>query len=408
MEYLIKNLTQKNEDLALKSAKQILDESNFEAFEKLCEKSDFLFDFIKTNVCKRFYNAANPENYRNVINFFKLYDATYADVFIQILLKFADENVTREILELLLEGDDNEKAYCAKFFEYQSCEKAIEILKDLAFDEFEPLSDNATLALAKVNDRQSIERAYVKLNSSDDFEILQGIKFLTTYPELSQLDKIVNAALNCSMRENAAADIACAVDLFDFAIRNNTPNNLLILNSIIIGLGEILPLAQIIDYKIFEITRELVNINYEEANSQIAEVLLNIYSKFKLFYENEEYTYDEDVDTKNEIKKIISLLQNQGEMFWNEQKDLIFEELEKDDKRIIAALNVIKEIKIENNIDKISNLTLHQNELIICLAVETLYVLNKLETIDIQEIAEKIENENISAIIRNFAIQAKS
>lgn len=403
MEYLIKNLTQKNEDLALKSAKQILDEGNFAAFEKLCEKSNFLFDFIKSNVCKRFYNAANKDNYKNVIKFFKLYDDTYADVFIQILLKFQDDNLPKEMLELLLEGDENEQAYSAKFFEYMPCPEAINVLNDLAFEEFEPLSDNAILALAKVNDRQSVEKAYQKLTSKDDFEVLQGIKFLTTYPELSQLDKIVEAALNCSMRENAAADIACAVDLYDFSIKNICPNNLLILNSIIIGLGEILPLSQIIDYKIFDIAKELVNINYEDANSQIAQILLNIYSKFKLFYENEEYTYDEDVDTKNEIKKIVSLLQNQGEAFWNEQKDLIFDELDKEDKRIIAALNVIKEIKISNDINKIINLTSHKNELIICLAIETLSVLNSLETVDIQAIAQNITNSNISAIIRNFA-----
>lgn len=403
MEYLIKNLTQKNEDLALKSAKQILDEGNFEAFEKLCEKSDFLFDFIKTNVCKRFYNAANKDNYKNVINFFKLYDDTYADVFIQILLKFQDDNLPKEMLELLLEGDENEQAYSAKFFEYMPCQEAINVLNDLAFEEFEPLSDNAILALAKINDRQCIEKAYQKLTSKDDFEVLQGIKILTTYPELSQLDKITEAALNCSMRENAAADIACAVDLYNFAIKNICPNNLLILNSIIIGLGEILPLSQIINYKIFDIAKELVNINYEDANSQIAQILLNMHSKFKLFYENEEYTYDEDVDTKNEIKKIVSLLQNQGEAFWNEQKDLIFDELDKEDKRIIAALNVIKEIKISNDINKIINLTSHKNELIICLAIETLSVLDSLETVDIQAIAQNITNSNISAIIRNFA-----
>ena len=97
------------------------------------------------------------------------------------------------------------------------------------------------------------------------------------------------------------------------------------------------------------------------------------------------------------------MLQNQGEAFWNEQKDLIFDELDKEDKRIIAALNVIKEIKISNDINKIINLTSHKNELIICLAIETLSVLNSLETVDIQAITQNITNPNISAIIRNFA-----
>ena len=69
----------------------------------------------------------------------------------------------------------------------------------------------------------------------------------------------------------------------------------------------------------------------------------------------------------------------------------------------ILIVYVIKEIKISNDINKIINLTSHQNELIVCLAVETLSILNSLEMIDIQEIAQRISNPNISAIIRNFA-----
>lgn len=402
MEHLIKNLTQKNEEIALKSAKEILDGALFEAFEKLSEKSDFLFDFIKVNVCKRFYTVADANNYKNVIKFFKLYDATYVETFINILLKFSSDDLDRQMLDLLQNGDENEKAYCAKYFEIKPNELANSSLYSCAFDDFEPLSENATLALAKIEDKKSIELAYEKLNSNDDFEVIKGIKFLTVYPELSQLDKIIEVALNCSMRENACADIANAVDLFDLVINKQNSNNLLLLNSIVIGLAEILPLYQIVDFKLFDVFRELININYEDGNSQISEVLLNMYSKIKLFYENDEYTYDEDVDTKNEIKKMLSLFQNQGEGFWNEQKDLIFDELEQSDKRIIAALNVIKELSLKNHVSKIVNLTTRSNEMIVCLAVEVLAQLEELDKISISEVAKNINDPNIQAIIQQY------
>ena len=52
MEQLVKNLTQKNEDLAMQSAREILDSANVQAFEKLSEKSEFLFEKLaKTRSC---------------------------------------------------------------------------------------------------------------------------------------------------------------------------------------------------------------------------------------------------------------------------------------------------------------------------------------------------------------------
>ena len=90
MEQLIKNLTQKNEDLAMQSAREIINGANVEAFKKLSEKSDFLFDFVRENVCKRLFNAATKENYKNIISFFDIYDETYREVFTKMLSKYAD------------------------------------------------------------------------------------------------------------------------------------------------------------------------------------------------------------------------------------------------------------------------------------------------------------------------------
>ena len=404
MEQLVKNLTQKNEELAMQSAREIIDGANIAAFEKLCEKSDFLFDFVKNNVCKRFFNASNKSNYKNIIKFFEIYDETYSDVFAQILKKFADDELNYELLELLKNGSDEQKAYCAKYFELAPFEMAKEFLNKEAFSDFSPLCENSVKALAVVKDTSCLNIAYEKLDMKDGFDVLKGIRVLAIYPDLSQLDRIVKAAVNSSMPENAAEEIANAVDMKEFIIDGQNSDRLLLLNSIINGLGEILSLYLLIDYKIFEIARELINQSYEEENSQVSQILLNLYSKCRLFCENEEYTYDEDVDTKNELKKILTLLSNQGESFWDEQKKILFSELETEDKRIIAALQVIKELNLNIYPEKIANLTQNDNEMIVCLAVETLAQIKKTDLINIPEILSKIQNPNIAAIIKNCVV----
>ena len=407
MEQLIKNLTQKNEELAMQSAREIINGANVEAFKKLSEKSDFLFDFVRENVCKRLFNAATKENYKNIISFFDIYDETYSEVFAKILSKYADDELKYELFELLKNGTDNQKAYCAKFFELAPFEDAGSLLNKEAFSDFPQLSENAIRALAKMQDNSGLCTAYEKLNSKDGFEVLKGIRFLMQYPDFSQLDKVVEAAVNSSVPENAAEEIANVVDMLEFAVEKQTPDRLLLLNSIINGLGEILPLYQLIDYKIFEVARELINQSYEEENSQVAQVLLNLYSKCKLFFENDEYTYDEDIDTKNELKKILTLLSNQGESFWAEQKNILFGELDADNKRIAAALQVIKELNLDGNPEKIAALTENGNEMIVCLAAETLAQIKKLDLINIDEVVKKIQNPNIAAILQNLAIQNK-
>ena len=404
MEQLVKNLTQKNEDLALKSAAEIINGANVAAFEKLCEKSDFLFDFIKDNVCRRLYNAANKNNYKNIIKFFDIYDETYCEVFAKILKKFADEELVYELLEILKNGNDNQKAYCAKFFELYPFEPAKQYLNKEAFSDFSSLCENSIRALSVINDKEGINEAYEKLNSDDGFEILKGIRFLALYPELSQLDKLVDAAVNSSMPENAAQEIANAVDMPKFIMEGQTPDRLLLLNSIINGLGEILPLYQLIYYKIFDVTKALINQCYEEENSQISMVLLNLYSKCKLFSENDEYTYDENIETKNELKKILALLNNQGETFWNEQKELLLLELRQDAKRITSALQLIKELNYVPAANEVAALVENKNEMIVCLAAELLSQFKKLDLVDIKEVEQRITNQNIAAIIRSLII----
>ena len=71
----------KDENAARMAAAKIFNECNIEEFEKLCEKMDFLFDFVKENVLKRFSIAVNSSNFKNIFKFFNCYSPHFDDFF---------------------------------------------------------------------------------------------------------------------------------------------------------------------------------------------------------------------------------------------------------------------------------------------------------------------------------------
>src|SRR5699024_1100880 len=111
-------LTSKDEKAALKSAQILLDSGNIEMFNALLKKSEFLFDFIKQNVNKRLSKALTQKNYKNLFNFLNNYSPDYEEFIASSFAKYADEDLTDEILDLLENGSDNQKTYAAKYFFY--------------------------------------------------------------------------------------------------------------------------------------------------------------------------------------------------------------------------------------------------------------------------------------------------
>ena len=81
-------------------------------------------------------------------------------------------------------------------------------------------------------------------------------------------------------------------------------NTLLAINYIINGLGEILPLSCVFDFELFEVFEKLIN-NHDDSKTAI--VILNAQEKFEVLTENDEYLFDEDKNTKNEINDIKKL-----------------------------------------------------------------------------------------------------
>lgn len=384
---LIKQLTGKNKQEYESAAAHLVNESDEGMFKALVEKDDFLFDFVKQNVAERIANVLNENNYKNLLSFLKYYSPSYEDVIISTLVKFADEDLTDRMLEIFESGTNSEKTYCAKFFTYIQDPLSLELLRKNSDTEDEFLNANCAMALGAMKDEISYNNAIFNLKSEDEFEQLKAVKFLTAYGNQEALYPIIEAMKNSTMSENIAAEIPYLTDIFAI-IENDLENGLLILNNIINGFGEIIPLSSVFDYEMYEIFERLM---VHADDSKTAVVLLNANEKFDTLTENDEYLYDEDKDTKKEILDINKLLSH-----INKKELLCFvnQELNENSPFVFTALDFAQDMYAVRQLLKCNNQT------IIVKTAEILKAHNELDDTSRQVALLKITDENIKSIIR--------
>ena len=381
----LKKLTGKNPKDFEPVAFCTINNADVEICKELVESDDFLFDFVKQNVVNRLSKVCNENNYLNLLPFLKYYSPSYEDFIISTLVKFADEDLTDNMLAIFEDGTEDEKTYCAKFFEYVQDPLAVDFLKEFAYSENSALSSNCASTLAAFKDLESKNIALEKLNSDDEFEKLDGVRFLVSYGDKSVSDNIIEEMKKSSMSENIAGELLYLVDLFELYKTNKT-DALFVLNSVINGLGEILSLSQIFDFRLYEFFEKLIN---EPMNSEIATVLANAKDKFETLTENNEYLFDETKDVKQEVSEIKNLLQT-----INIDKNLIDKELKE------YSLFVFTAIDLTNSTDKLRELLNNtSNQTLILKTIEVLKNRNNL-TLQDKDIALKIaKDENIKSII---------
>lgn len=383
----LKKLTGKNKNDYEAVAKHLVDDCDVELFKELVDNDDFLFDFVKNNVAQRIENAVNQNNYQNLIEFLKYYSQSYEDVIGGSLVKFADEDLTDLMLDKFENGCDNEKAYAAKYFAKIQDPLAYEFLRLNSYSDNEFLAQNCAMTLGAWHDEKSFDEAIEKLQNSDDFEKLSAVKFLTAYGDKKAVPKLFEAMKNSTMAENIAGEIPYLVPLYEL-IKSDYENALLAIIYITNALGEILPLSVVFDFELFEVFEDLIN-NHED--SKMAITLLNAKGKFETLTENDEYLFDEDKNTKNEIFDIKKLLNSA------KKKDLekyVNDELKEDSPFVYTALDFATDELAIRELLKSNNQTL---------ILKTAEVLKSLGNFD--ETARtvallKVTDINIKAIIR--------
>ena len=404
IEIEVKNLTSKDEKSALKAAGLMLDSGSADMFNTLIKKSEFLFDFVKQNVNKRLAAVLTKSNYKNLFKFLKNYSPDYEDFIASSFAKYADEDLTDEILELLQNGTESEKTYAAKYFSYIPDTIASEILTEYAFADNEALAFNSAQALGKMENKDSYDKALALLTENDDFKKLAAVRFLVAYGNKQAVPYILEAIKTSSMHENIAGELPFLEPLPEVLQTNPRELTLPCIHYILSGLTEILPLSQVFDFELYDVIASLIEKNETSKDSHIAAVLLKALAQFSTICEIESYTFEEDKNTKLELCAIYELLKKQPESFWNEQKMLLSGELKQDKFRILPALHIISELKLENTFEQLKELLNSNDEIVICETITALKSINRLNEIQKDEILNKIKSENIKAIILNMFV----
>ena len=351
---LIKKLTGKNPDEYEKVAKSLVDNSDVNLFSKLVKQDDFLFDFVKNNVAKRIRNACNKDNYLNLLNFTEFYSASYDDMFADVLYQYGELELLPVIKEIFLNGTESQKAYAVKFFSLVPKEyitDLIPLLRTSASSKFEPLAINSIEALSYLGDEVSKEEALVKLKSDDEFEQYNAVKFLVTYQAKDALDDIIEVMKKSTLSDNIASEIPYLISLEDL-LKRDLDSGMLVLSHIVNAIPEIIPPSVVIDYNLYNIFEDL----YLENLTSTSAILLRLAKdKFAELVSNEEYLFDCDKNTKDEVLAINNLLDGVNRQKLN---SLLYEELYDESDFVLFAVDFVDEIEeLETLIDS-SNQTL--------------------------------------------------
>lgn len=398
----VKKLTGKNPQEFELAAAHIINNSDLASFKALVEQSNFLFDFIKKNVSKRLSAAVTPDNFRNLLNFLTVYSYDYENVIVLSLVKYANEELTDEMLELFENGTDEQKAYCAKYFSHINDTLAIDLLRKYSYSDFDALSLNCAEALSAMKDEDSYNLAIEKLKTDDEFEKLSAASFLVAYNDTRAIGNLFEAMKKSSMPENIASEIPYLQSFLELLDTNYKYDTVLAINHIINGLGEIIGLSQIFDFQLFQVFEKGVNEVIKQPDSKFAVVLLNAKLKFEQLTENEEYIFDEEKTVKDEIYYIKDFLNSLGQEFWNIQKNIFLNELSQNSDLVFPALELVLEMRVTEAVEKLKELLKSSNQTVILKTVEVVKSLNQLAQINKIEVLTKISDENIRLIIQSM------
>lgn len=398
----VKKITSKDEKTAVEVITKMINDSDVELFKELLSQSEYLFPFIKENVSKRFEMSLRGSNYQNIFNFLEYYSPDYDRVFASAIKVFGGDAIKPKMLNLIKNGSDAQKTYAARYYEIYPDLFAIRELVSNAFSDNEYLADACAAALGKINEQKSYQTALEKLNGDDDFEALKALNFFVSYIKNPPMEAIFKALERSGMAENFAGKIAYLTPLPSL-IKEDLPNALTVIDNILNGFGEILPLSEVFNYELYDVIGMLSEFSEEEHSSQIATIMLRAYAKFNTICSNDEYTFDEDKNTKDELNEINRLLTSFGENYWENCEKNIELELSSTKVRSLSALNVIKENNIKSAIPAIVDMIYEsQDETVICEGLSALKQFNSMDFVNKDDIMPYFTNDTLKAIVESY------
>lgn len=342
---LIKKLTGKNPFEYEVIAKSLVENSNVELFSKLVKQDDFLFDFIKDNVAKRIQNACNKSNYLNLLSFLEHYSSSYDTMIARVLYSFSGDELLPEIKEYYLNGSDSAKAYAVKYFSFVTPERLQELLpllRQTALSNYEPLAMNSIEVLSILKDEESLNNALLRLKSNDEFEQYEAVKFLVAYQAKESLGNIIEVMKKSSLSENIAAEILYLISI-DELLEKDFDSAILVLCNIVNAIPEILAPSVVSDFSLFDILEKLPLTSSSAVLFRLAK------DKFEELTSNDEYLFDSDKNTKDEIQALNQYLKQ-----FNNHKleSLFYDELYEESDFVFFAVDFVEDVdELETLID---------------------------------------------------------
>ena len=384
---LIKKLTGKNPAEYEVVAKSLVDNTDTALFAKLVKQDDFLFDFVKNNVAARIKQACNKDNYQNLISFFDYYSPSYDTMIAQVLYNFGGLELLPLIKEIFINGDNGKKAYAAKFLSLvpkEYVKELIPLLRNAAKSDFEPLSVNSIEILARANDEVFKNEAIELLNSDDEFEQYNGVKYLVNFKAKDTLEQILKTMKESSLTENIASEIPYLIPVEELV---KTDDGIIVLCNIVNAIPEILPVSAVLDYNLLEIFE---NLYHNDLTSTSALLLRLAQEKFAELTTNDEYLFDCDKNTKDEVIAINKFL---SKIDSNKLKSLLYDELFDESDFVFFAVDYVDEI------EELEALLDSSNPMLVLKVLTKLKEQNALRAEHKQSAINSIDDETLKACI---------
>ena len=387
-----KNLVSKDNELSKKTAQDVVDSCDFETFKTLCENSEHIFDFIMEKIIRNLSQATNKNNIASTLEFAKIYDSQLSHYIVKSWLKYANEDLTDDILDIFENGNIEQKIHAAKYFEKINDPLALEYLNKHAFDEDEILSSSCATALAAFGDNTSRSKAYEMLKSDDDFTQFSAIKFLINYGAKEDLPLIIGKLSDSVLSANIAQELLYKYhpDELDNLLSSEEVNTLY--DEIISAYPEDISLETIYGFNIFSFCEKRL----DKKSSFDSRILTDVKTLVQLVSHENIYTFDLSKDAICELKNLDNLLKR-----YNPNAEVISQELFKNSKRAIRAINAIINLDAKNESDKIAQLYhTTQNPTVMCECARAAMVLGfKLE---LEAGLSKIEDSNIQELLKSY------
>ena len=386
---LFKGITGKNPVEFEQAARILVDTPDIELFIKLVHQDDFLFDFVKNNVAKRIRLACNKHNYLNLFKFFDYYSSSYDEMFASVLYEYGGEELLPQIMEYFNNGNNANKAYALKFLSQLPKGKIEDILPEVrkaAKSDDECLANNAIEVLSKNKDDVSKREAINALDSKDEFEQYNAVKFLVTYGAKDTLPMIFSVMKKSSFSENIAAEIPFLVDL-ETLLEDSYEGAILVLCNIINAIPEIVPPSGAIDYNLLEIFE---NLYHNCLTSSSALLLRMAKEKIEALEENEEYLFDCDKNTKDEIALINKFFKGVNV---NKLNSLLYDELYDESDFVFFAVDYI------NDVEELETLLDSSNQTLLLKVLTTLKEKQALKQTHKEQALNRITSEDIKQIV---------